>query len=74
MGLRESPYRSLQWQARLKLKVYGDRWLRTNPFHWDRVVMNLPGLTGYRADLPWVMKVRWDGKLAAKVFVYLDDG
>ena len=25
MGLRDSPYRSLQWQARLKLEVYGDR-------------------------------------------------
>jgi hypothetical protein len=29
---------------------------------------------GYRADLPWVMKVRWDGELAAEVFVYVDDG
>jgi hypothetical protein len=74
MGLCDSWYRSLQWQVRLKHKVYGDRRLRTNPFYWDRVVMNLPGLMGNRADLPWVMKVRWDGKLAAKVFVYLDDG
>ena len=24
MGLRDSPYRSLQWQTRLKLEVYGD--------------------------------------------------
>jgi hypothetical protein len=74
MGLRDSPYCSLQWQVRLKLKVYGDRRLRTNHFHWDRVVMNLLGSTGYRADLPWVMKVRWDGKLAAEMFVYVDDG
>jgi hypothetical protein len=26
MGLRDLPYRSLQWQVRLKLEVYGDRW------------------------------------------------
>ncbi len=74
MGLRDSPYRSLQWQARLKLEVYGDQRLRSNPFHWERVVLNLPGLTGYRADLPWVMKLRWDGDLAAEVFVYVDNG
>jgi hypothetical protein len=74
MGLRDSPYRSLQWQTRLKLEVYQDRRLRTNPFHWERVEMNLPGLTGYRANLPWVMKVRWDGELAAEVFVCVDDG
>jgi hypothetical protein len=36
--------------------------------------MNLLWSTGYQADLPWVMKVRWDGELAAKVFVYVDDG
>ena len=74
MGLRDSPYRSLQWQTRLKLEVYGDRRVRDNPFHWDRVVFNLPGSKGYRADLPWVMKIRWDGGLAAEVFVYVDDG
>ena len=38
------------------------------------VVFNLPGSKGYRADLPWVMKIRWDGQLAAEVFVYVDDG
>jgi len=74
MGLRDSPYRSLQWQARLKLEVYGDCRALANPFHWDRVVFNLPGSKGYRADLPWVMKIRWDGELAAEVFVYVDNG
>ncbi len=74
MGLRDSLYRSLQWQARLKIEVYGDRRVRTNPFHWEKVVMNLPGSAGYSANLPWVMKVRWDGELAAEVFVYVDDG
>ena len=54
MGLRDSPYRSLQWQARLKLELYGDRRIRSNPFHWEKVVFNLPGSKGYRADLPWV--------------------
>jgi hypothetical protein len=57
-----------------ELEVYGDRRALANPFHWDRAVFNLPGSKGYRADLPWVMKIRWDGKLAAEVFVYVDDG
>jgi hypothetical protein len=74
MGLRDSPYWSLQWQTRLKLELYGNRWALDNPFHWDRVVFNLPGSKGYRADLPWVMKIRWDGELAAEVFVHVDDG
>jgi len=33
MGLQDSPYRSLQWQARLKLEVYGDRRVLANQFH-----------------------------------------
>jgi hypothetical protein len=38
------------------------------------VDLNLPGSKGYRADLPWVMKVRWDGELVAEVFVYVENG
>jgi hypothetical protein len=74
MGLRDSPYRSLQWQVRLKLVVYADRRNPANPFHWDHVRLNLPGSPGYRADLPWVMKIRSDGTIAAEIFVYVDDG
>jgi hypothetical protein len=74
MELWDSPYHSLQWQVRLKLEVYGDRRLRTNLFHWEKVIFNLPGSKGYRADLPWVMKIRGDGDLAVEVFVYVDDG
>ncbi len=37
-------------------------------------MLNLPGSRGYRADLPWVMKIRADGFLAAEIFVYVDNG
>jgi hypothetical protein len=73
MDLRDSPYRSIQWQVRLKLEVYSNMRALANPFHWDHVKLNLPGSVGYRADLPWVMKVRADGLLALEVFVYVDD-
>ncbi len=74
MGLRDLPYRSLQWQVRLKLQVYGNRQVLSNPFHWDHVKFNLPGARGYRSDLPWVMKIRTNGILAAEIFVYVDNG
>ena len=51
----------------MKLELYGDRRLRSNPFHWEKVIFNLPGSKGYRADLPWVFKLRWDGKLGVEV-------
>ncbi len=73
MGLQDSPYCSLQWQVRLKFEVYGDRRHQSNPFHWDRVVFNLPGSKGYRSALPWVIKLRTDGHLAAEIFVYVGD-
>ena len=74
MGLTDSPYRSIQWMIRLKMEAYGDPSDRANPFHWARVVLNLPGEDGYRPHLPWVMKLRWDGHLATEVFYYVDDG
>ncbi len=66
--------KSLQWQVRLKFEVFGDRKDTANPFHWDRVEFNLPGSRGYQLHLPWVMKIREDGHLAAEIFVYVDDG
>jgi hypothetical protein len=74
IGLWDSPYCSLQWQVRLKFKVYGYRKVLSNPFHWDRVEFNLLGSKGYRLNLPWVMKIRADGHLAAEIFGYVDNG
>jgi hypothetical protein len=74
MGLTDSPYRSIQWMIRLKMEAYGIPSDRGNPFHWARVVLNLPGEDGYQPHLPWVMKLRWDGHLATEVFYYVDDG
>jgi hypothetical protein len=73
MGLHSLPYQSLQWQVRLKFEVYGDRKDTSNPFHWDKVKFNLPGSRSYHSDLPWIMKIREEGHLAAEIFVYVDD-
>ena len=74
MGMRDSPYRSLQMLLMAKYIAYGNRKDRSNPFHWERVVLNLPGTRCYNPKLPWVMKVRFDDNLACKVYVYVDDG
>lgn len=74
MGLRDSPYRSIQHMIRLKFVAYGNKEDPDNPFQWDRVVYNLPGSTDYDSSKPWVMKLRRDGHLASEVYIYVDDG
>ena len=73
MGLGDSPYRCIQWMVRLKMVAYRVPRDRTNPFHWERVELNLPGSPTYRPFLPWVMKIRWDRHLAAELYKYVDD-
>ena len=74
MGMRDSPYRCMQMMLKAKYCAYGDRKKASNPFKWDRVVLNLPGAENYDPSLPWVMKIRDDGHLACDIFIYVDDG
>ena len=74
MGLKDSPFRSLQMMIMAKFIAYGDRTDESNPFRWESVVLNLPGDPDYDPTLPWVMKVRKDGHLASEVYIYVDDG
>ena len=74
MGLTDSPCRSIQTMIRLKMYVYGDKTDIANPFHWLTVQLNFPGKKGHRSDLPWMMKICWDGHLACEGFLYVDDG
>ena len=73
MGLRDSPYRSIQLLIRLKIEAYGNRWDRSNPFHWEKVIYNLPGTKNYSPGFPWVIKVRFEGHLACEVYVHVED-
>ena len=43
-----------------------------NPFSWNMVRMNLPSYKDYVTPYPWVSKVRKDGIVMSKVFIYLD--
>ena len=73
MGLCDSPYRSLQLMIKAKYLAYGDRKDRSNPFHWARVTLNLPGAATYNPTLPWVMKVRFDDHLRCEVYICVAD-
>ena len=68
MGLKDSPYRSIQHMIRLKYITYGDRTDLAKSFCWKKTVYNLPGTPDYNPSKPWVMKVWADRHLASKIY------
>jgi hypothetical protein len=74
MRLKSSPCQAIQAILVAKEFILGDRSDPKNVFRWDEVRMNLPGSASYDPTLPWVSKVRLDdGKIAADLFIYVDD-
>ena len=73
MGLRPSPYSSVQGALIAKHLIMGDPKDKSNPFTWEIIRLNLPGTQDYDATLPWILKMRYDGKLAAGLVQYIDD-
>ena len=57
-----------------KRVLLGDPKDADNVFCFDRVVENLPGTKEYNPLLPWVYKVPADGRIAADVHIYVDNG
>ena len=74
MGFRSSPYNAVKactWSEEI---IRGNNMDESSPFHWDVVVLNLPGMKTYNPILPWVYK--WNTKLeciAGEIFIYVDD-
>ena len=64
MGLRSSPYLSVQSVTRIKRIFLGNTADRANLFHWETVVLNLPGSEGYDPSSPWISKLRHDKNVA----------
>jgi hypothetical protein len=74
MGLKSSPYQAIQAILVGKEIVRGDQKDPKNAFRWDDVRLNLPGSKNYDPKYPSVLKIRLtDGKIAADLFVYVDD-
>jgi hypothetical protein len=45
----------------------------SNVFKWKEVRLNLPGTPEYDPSMLWVDKVREDRRVAADLFIYMDD-
>lgn len=74
MGLKSSPYQSVQAMLVAKEVIKGDRKDPNNAFRWDEVRLNLPGSKNYDPRISWVSKIRVkDNSLAADIFIYVDD-
>jgi hypothetical protein len=74
MGLKSSPYQAVQAILVAREVILGDRKDASNVFRWDDVRLNLLGAADYYPALPWVSKVRIeDGRIAADLFIYVDD-
>jgi hypothetical protein len=53
--------------------IRGCRFKEVNIFRWERILLNLPGSSGYDPSHPWVYKVRATGDPAAEFALYCDD-
>lgn len=73
MGLRPSPYQSVQGALVTKRIALGDPEDEHNVFRWKTLLLNLPGNLDYTPGAPWVSKRRRDGRLAADIHSYVDD-
>jgi hypothetical protein len=74
MGLKSSPYQAVSAMSVANEVIKGDRFHEANAYQWVRVRLNLPGDPSYDpTNLPRVSKVQSDGKLAADLFIFVDD-
>ena len=73
MGFRPSPYLTTKEMKTIEHRIKGNRHNKDNVYRWDKVVLNLPGSSGYTPTKPWVYKARKDGTMAADLFSYIDD-
>jgi hypothetical protein len=73
MGLKPSPYFAIKGTFLAEEVVKGNRLDRSNPYHWESVLLNLPGSPSYTPSQPWVQLLTHDGKLAGNSIRYVDD-
>jgi hypothetical protein len=73
MGVKSLPYQAVSALTVVDEVIKGDPEDESNIFQWVRVILNLPGNQDYDPNLPWVSKVRADGRIAADLFTFVDD-
>jgi hypothetical protein len=73
MGLRPSPYGSMQGSLEAKQLVLGDPKHKSNLYNCSWVRENMPQDADNNPIIPWVSKVRPDGRIALDLHIYVDD-
>ena len=77
MGMKPSPYNSVRHCYWCEEFARGDPARVTNPMRYDRIRLNLPGMTSYDPQLPKLMK--WNeltgggGKVDGDITTFVDD-
>ena len=72
MGFTPSPYvtgKLFGWTIDV---IMGDRWDMKNPFRWDSIAENLPGMTTYVPSKPRLCRLSGEN-IAAALEAYVDD-
>jgi hypothetical protein len=72
MEVKSSPYQAMSALTVADEIIKGDRSDEGNIFQWVRVCLNLPGNEDHDSNLPWVSKVREDGRIGAHLFTFVD--
>jgi hypothetical protein len=73
MGFQSLPYNSVKMFLIIEEVVKGNRRDPHNAFHWDHVLLNLPGPPTYNPSIGWTTKRREDSTLASDMVAFVDD-
>jgi hypothetical protein len=81
MGFAASPYNSIKMALVAEEICRGDRHEQglgsdgkeLNPFQWDRICLNLPGLKDYDPTKSWILKIKANGRVGCDLFTYVDN-
>ena len=73
MGFKPSPYNSIRMYLVTEEIIQGDRHDPDNAFQYNYVMLNLPGLEGYKPSVAWISKRRSDGLLGSNFVCFVDD-
>lgn len=68
------PYIAVQGHSRAMELVLGNPTDPANPLHWVSTITNWPYTLKYDPSMPWVIRVRADGEMAAGSPAFVDDG
>jgi hypothetical protein len=67
------PYQTGQGMGHAKEQIFGNPKDASNVFQWKEVRLNLPGMAEYDPSRAWVAQIREDWRVAAYMFIYMDD-